>query len=174
MRNTATTPISALTMLGMLIFGLPLAQAAEPRLVAQAPPTPVYEVEVEVVNVQPRVVRRKIFQPERVCREQRSDYRRGSQGYHDPNHRGHSDACYDGYNRSNRGVTRCYTIERERIIERIDGYEVTYVYNGQELTKQLPYDPGNKLRIEVQASPQVSGIEPVRPAPTVRRPSLTL
>ena len=37
--------------------------------------------------------------------------------------------------------------------ERIDGYRVTYEYNGQRYVTQLPYDPGRRLRIRVNVEP---------------------
>lgn len=37
--------------------------------------------------------------------------------------------------------------------ERIDGYRVTYEYNGQRFVTQLPYDPGKRLRIRVNVEP---------------------
>jgi uncharacterized protein YcfJ len=37
--------------------------------------------------------------------------------------------------------------------ERIDGYRVTYEYNGQRYVTQLPYDPGKRLRIRVNVEP---------------------
>lgn len=143
-----------------------------------------YEVEVDVVNVRPLLVREQVFEPERVCRQapvRRSDgYSNRPQRYHNPNHRGHSEECYStnsrrgaGFDRGGGGY-RCYTIERERVIERIDGYEVTYVYNGQELTKRLAYDPGSRLRIRIQAQPQVSSFGRKPLAEPNRRPSLSL
>ena len=168
MRLVAVSP-KLLRLLLAVAFGWPvLAQAADVRLlpVDRGSEPAVYEVVVDVVDVQPLVVREQIFQPERVCREQgpsRSNYRY-RRGYHNPNHPGHYDNC-PSY--GNNGGYRCYTIERERLIERIDGYQVTYLYNGQELTKRLSYDPGSKLRIQVQARPQVS-------RRNLSQPSLTL
>ena len=37
--------------------------------------------------------------------------------------------------------------------ERIDGYRVTYEYNGQRYVTRLPYDPGKRLRIRVNVEP---------------------
>lgn len=153
---------------------------SEARATSAAPD--VYEIEVDVVKVQPRLVRQQVFQPERVCREEVSprSYRNQSQRYHNPNHRGHSDAC-DDYRYGRRADLdrvrtsyRCYIVERERLVERIDGYEVTYLYNGQELTKRLDYDPGRRLRIRVQAQPQVSGSDRSLAADPAQRPLLTL
>lgn len=35
----------------------------------------------------------------------------------------------------------------------IEGYRVTYAYHGQTFTTRLPYDPGRRLRIQVQVNP---------------------
>ena len=37
--------------------------------------------------------------------------------------------------------------------ERIDGYRVTYEYNGCEYDTRLPYDPGQKIRVRVAVAP---------------------
>jgi len=66
--------------------------------------------------------------------------------------------------RTNRGeraytVERPYTVERcdvrydERWEERIEGYRVTYEYNGRQFTTRLPYDPGPRLRVQVNVRP---------------------
>jgi uncharacterized protein YcfJ len=52
-----------------------------------------------------------------------------------------------------RPVERCKTSYREHQEERIDGYRVTYRYNGQRYMTEMPYDPGNKLKVRVDIRP---------------------
>ena len=52
-----------------------------------------------------------------------------------------------------RPVERCATRYRETQEERIDGYRVTYRYNGQKYVTEMPYDPGNRLRVRVDIRP---------------------
>jgi len=37
--------------------------------------------------------------------------------------------------------------------QRIEGYRVTYEYNGQRYVTRLPYDPGKQLRVHVSVEP---------------------
>ena len=37
--------------------------------------------------------------------------------------------------------------------ERIDGYRVTYEYNGREYTTRMPYDPGERIKVRVAVAP---------------------
>ena len=46
-------------------------------------------------------------------------------------------------------VQRCDVRYEKRYEERIDGYRVTYEYNGREYTTRLPYDPGSRIRVRV-------------------------
>lgn len=48
---------------------------------------------------------------------------------------------------------RCETQYRDRYDERIDGYEVTYEYAGRQYVTQMPYDPGDRIRVRVDVSP---------------------
>ena len=48
---------------------------------------------------------------------------------------------------------RCETRYRDSYEERIDGYEVTYEYAGRRYLTQLPYDPGDRIRIRVDVTP---------------------
>lgn len=50
-------------------------------------------------------------------------------------------------------VQRCETHYREDIEERIDGYRVTYVYHGRRGVTELPYKPGDRIRVRVDVSP---------------------
>lgn len=58
-----------------------------------------------------------------------------------------------GVERHARPVERCKTSYREHREERIDGYRVTYRYHGQKYVTDMPYDPGQKLRIRVDIRP---------------------
>jgi uncharacterized protein YcfJ len=48
---------------------------------------------------------------------------------------------------------RCRTTRRERTIEEIIGYDVTYEYNGTTAVKRMGFDPGDTLELRVTASP---------------------
>lgn len=50
-------------------------------------------------------------------------------------------------------VQRCDTRYSDHWEERIDGYRVTYVYNGRRQVTELPYKPGERIRVRVQVSP---------------------
>jgi uncharacterized protein YcfJ len=50
-------------------------------------------------------------------------------------------------------VQRCATRYENEYEERIDGYRVTYEYNGREHTTRLPYDPGERMRVRVAVAP---------------------
>ncbi len=50
-------------------------------------------------------------------------------------------------------VERCQTRYEDTYEERVDGYRVTYEYQGREYTTQLPYDPGDHIRVKVAVSP---------------------
>jgi uncharacterized protein YcfJ len=58
-----------------------------------------------------------------------------------------------GAEQHSRPVERCKTSYREHREERIDGYRVTYRYHGQKYVTEMPYDPGNKLRVRVDIRP---------------------
>jgi uncharacterized protein YcfJ len=59
---------------------------------------------------------------------------------------------YDG-ERQARQVERCETTYREEQEERIDGYRVTYRYHGQKYRTEMPYDPGQRIRVRVDVRP---------------------
>ncbi len=69
--------------------------------------------------------------------------------------RGTNDSRYGYDDRGSRAYTveRCGTRYREDWEERIDGYRVTYEYNGIRQTTRLPYDPGRQLRVRVEVRP---------------------
>jgi uncharacterized protein YcfJ len=50
-------------------------------------------------------------------------------------------------------VQRCETHYRNDVEERIDGYRVTYVYHGRRGVTELPYKPGDRIRVRVDVSP---------------------
>jgi len=52
-----------------------------------------------------------------------------------------------------RVVQRCATRYENEYEERIDGYRVTYEYNGREFTTRMPYDPGERIRVRVAVAP---------------------
>ena len=62
----------------------------------------------------------------------------------------------DGYNDSPRAYTveRCDVRRDERWEERVDGYMVTYEYNGKRYRTRMPYDPGPQLRVRVDVRPE--------------------
>lgn len=55
--------------------------------------------------------------------------------------------------------TRPYDVERcdvrydEEYERHVEGYRVTYEYNGQTHTTRLPYDPGDRIRVRVDVQP---------------------
>ncbi|MEM7277109.1 MAG: hypothetical protein AAF385_03200 [Pseudomonadota bacterium] len=58
-----------------------------------------------------------------------------------------------GYRTESYPVERCDIRYETRTEERIDGYRVTYVYNGQTLTTRTNYDPGERLKVRVSVRP---------------------
>jgi uncharacterized protein YcfJ len=52
-----------------------------------------------------------------------------------------------------RVVERCSVRYEPQYEERIDGYRVTYAYNGREYTTRMPYDPGERIRVRVAVAP---------------------
>ncbi len=52
-----------------------------------------------------------------------------------------------------RTVERCGVRYINNYEERIDGYDVAYEYAGRRYHTRLPYDPGERLRIRVDAQP---------------------
>jgi uncharacterized protein YcfJ len=50
-------------------------------------------------------------------------------------------------------VQRCDTRYSDSWEERIDGYRVTYVYHGRRQVTELPYRPGDRIRVRVDVSP---------------------
>ncbi len=52
-----------------------------------------------------------------------------------------------------RPVQRCSTNVNTHQEERIDGYRVVYVYNGQRYATKTQQDPGNQIRIRISVTP---------------------
>ncbi len=50
-------------------------------------------------------------------------------------------------------VQRCETRYEDTVEERIDGYRVTYEYHGRRQVTELPYKPGDRIRVRVDVSP---------------------
>jgi uncharacterized protein YcfJ len=48
-----------------------------------------------------------------------------------------------------RDVQRCEVSTQRDWEERVDGYRVTYVYDGREYHTVMPYDPGNRVQVRV-------------------------
>ncbi len=58
-----------------------------------------------------------------------------------------------GVEQHSRQVDRCKSSYREHQEERIDGYRVTYRYNGQKYVTEMPYDPGERMRVKIDVRP---------------------
>lgn len=48
---------------------------------------------------------------------------------------------------------RCRTISDSRYEDRLEGYDVTYRYGGRTYTTRMPYDPGNRIPVQVDVAP---------------------
>ncbi len=49
--------------------------------------------------------------------------------------------------------TRCQSVPSHYTQQRIDGYDVTYRYQGRLYTTRMPYDPGARLPVNVHVEP---------------------
>jgi uncharacterized protein YcfJ len=45
-------------------------------------------------------------------------------------------------------VEQCQVSYHDQWVEQIDGYRVTYVYDGRSYTTRMPYDPGRRIAID--------------------------
>jgi len=79
-------------------------------------------------------------------------YRYGGPAYRDPYYRDPY-AGPDYGNQEPRYVRRCTRIQGSAPARAVDGYDVTYRYNGQTFSKWLPEHPGSTLPITVSVSP---------------------
>ena len=59
----------------------------------------------------------------------------------------------NGYRVETYPVERCDIRYESRYEERIEGYDVRYVYNGQTLSTRTDFDPGNRIRVRVTVAP---------------------
>lgn len=50
-------------------------------------------------------------------------------------------------------VQRCQTVYEEHEEERLIGYQVTYLYNGEERSIRTDSDPGDQIRLRVNVQP---------------------
>ena len=50
----------------------------------------------------------------------------------------------------------CEMVPVQREFRRPIGYDVDYVYRGLKYRSRLPYDPGNRLRVQVSIQPYVA------------------
>ena len=48
---------------------------------------------------------------------------------------------------------RCRVIDEYHVEERVEGYRVTYRYQGKTFVRRMNYDPGNRIRVRVAVSP---------------------
>lgn len=49
--------------------------------------------------------------------------------------------------------TRCQTVDDRRFEDRVEGYDVTYRYNGSVYHTTMPYDPGKRIAVNVDVRP---------------------
>jgi uncharacterized protein YcfJ len=68
---------------------------------------------------------------------------------------GSESSPYDGYETTEyaRPVRRCQTRYTTHEEERIDSYRVIYAYNGRKYATDMPFDPGERIRIRVDVRP---------------------
>ena len=59
----------------------------------------------------------------------------------------------DGYEQVGYPVERCETRYRQHREKRIEGYRVHYRYHGQRYVTEMPYDPGDRIRVRVDVRP---------------------
>lgn len=64
---------------------------------------------------------------------------------------GYRNSPPDGY--STVVETRCRQVADYREEERIEGYDVTYRYQGQDYVTRMPHDPGDRIRVRVAVEP---------------------
>ena len=50
-------------------------------------------------------------------------------------------------------VQRCKTVYQQHEEERLTGYQVTYLYNGEEYSIRTDSDPGDEIRVRVSVQP---------------------
>jgi uncharacterized protein YcfJ len=50
-------------------------------------------------------------------------------------------------------VQRCDTVYQQHEEERLVGYDVTYLFNGEEFSIRIESDPGDRIRLRVSVQP---------------------
>ncbi len=68
-------------------------------------------------------------------------------GHQEGNRRNNSGYSQSGYQQ------RCNTRQSSYVDQRVDGYDVTYKYDGRLYHTQMPYDPGNRIAVSVDVQP---------------------
>ena len=63
------------------------------------------------------------------------------------------DSGYSEYSERTVYEPRCRTVSDARYEDRLEGYDVTYRYGGRTYTTRMPYDPGNRIPVQVDVSP---------------------
>jgi len=48
---------------------------------------------------------------------------------------------------------RCHTVNERYSEERLDGYRVTYRYQGQTFSTRMDHDPGDRIQVHISVSP---------------------
>ncbi len=66
---------------------------------------------------------------------------------HDQSHRNRA------HTRETRYQQRCKVVDQYHSEERLEGYQVTYQYNGQVYTTRTRHDPGSTIRVSVNVVP---------------------
>jgi uncharacterized protein YcfJ len=66
---------------------------------------------------------------------------------------GYDSAAKHAYGTREEVVQRCDVRYEHTYEERIEAYRVTYEVNGRHYTTQLPYDPGDRIRVHVAVAP---------------------
>jgi uncharacterized protein YcfJ len=50
-------------------------------------------------------------------------------------------------------VERCQVVQERHTEQRVEGYWVTYAYQGQRYRTRMPHDPGDRIRLRVTVQP---------------------
>jgi len=60
---------------------------------------------------------------------------------------------YEGTTQQVSNQQRCEVVNNYHTEQRIDGYDVTYNYGGRLYNTRVPYDPGNRIAVNVNVQP---------------------
>ena len=119
----------------------------------------------KVVDVQPLTTRVRVSTPQRECWDETRYDNGGQYGGHGSQVAGSTLlGAAIGHQQGMRrygavsapqpySVQRCETRYHDEYQERVDGYRVTYVYHGRRQVTELPYRPGDRIRVRVDVSP---------------------